>query len=68
MTSGLVGVGEGVAVLEMGPDILWFDIGVPQHIGRFPPCIGVKVINYRVLQAMTEATFFTIGRSRTITT
>ena len=46
MTSGSVGAGEGVAVLEMGPDILWFDIGVPQHIGRFPPCIGVKVINY----------------------
>ena len=46
MTLGSVGVGEGVAVLEMGPDILWFDIGVPQHIGRFPPCIGFKVINY----------------------
>ena len=46
MTSGSVGAGEGVVVLEMGPDILWFDIGVPQHIGRFPPCIGFKVINY----------------------
>ena len=46
MTSGSVGAGEGVAVLEMGPDILWFDIGVPQHIGRFPPCNGVKVIDY----------------------
>ena len=49
MTSGSVGAEEGVAVLEMGPDILWFDIGVPQHIGRFPPCNGIKVINYRVL-------------------
>ena len=49
MTSGSVGAGEGVAVLEMGPDILWFDIGVPQHIGRFPPCNGIKVIDYRVL-------------------
>ena len=46
MTSGSVGAGEGVVVLEMGPDILWFDIGVPQHIDKFPPC---KLINYRVL-------------------
>ena len=44
MTSGSVGAGEGVAVLEMGPDILWFDIEVLQHIGWFPPCIGIKVL------------------------
>ena len=49
MTSGSVGAGEGVVVLDMGPDILWFDIGVPQHIGRFPPCIGFKVINYSLI-------------------
>jgi hypothetical protein len=44
VTSGSVGAGEAVAVLERGPDILWFDIEVLQHIGWFPPCIGIKVL------------------------